>query len=130
MRLEGKTVIIVGAGLAGLSAAKELIHLGRSVLILEANDRIGGRAYVGLIGGGETGGGEGCGTGRTDAEWRRQYRVRTAGDLDIARPLFGPPGDRQNRAQSVVCHGRDLPSEFAGACLGGARSPMMPWNHA
>src|SRR5215470_17260997 len=43
-------VIIVGAGIAGLSAAKELQHLGRSILILEANNRIGGRAYVGYIG--------------------------------------------------------------------------------
>ena len=42
--------VIVGAGLAGLSAAKELRHLNRSVLILEANDRIGGRGYVAPIG--------------------------------------------------------------------------------
>jgi len=42
--------IIIGAGLAGLSAAKELQSLHRTVLILESNDRIGGRAYVGHIG--------------------------------------------------------------------------------
>jgi monoamine oxidase len=43
-------VIVVGAGIAGLSATRELQHLGRSVLILEANNRIGGRGYVGYIG--------------------------------------------------------------------------------
>jgi monoamine oxidase len=48
-KTSGYDVIVVGGGLAGLSAAKELIHLGRSVLILEANDRIGGRAFVGAI---------------------------------------------------------------------------------
>ena len=43
-------VIVVGAGLAGLSATKELKLLHRSVLILEANDRIGGRGYAVKIG--------------------------------------------------------------------------------
>jgi monoamine oxidase len=43
--------IIVGAGVAGLSAARELDHLNRSTLILEANDRIGGRAFSADIAG-------------------------------------------------------------------------------
>src|SRR5947209_11352201 len=46
----GYDVIIVGAGMAGLTAARELQHLNRSILILEANNRIGGRGYVGYIG--------------------------------------------------------------------------------
>lgn len=35
--------IIIGAGLAGLSAATELVKAGRDVLVVEARDRVGGR---------------------------------------------------------------------------------------
>jgi monoamine oxidase len=39
-------VIVVGAGLAGLTTAKDLIRAGKTVLVLEATDRIGGRAHT------------------------------------------------------------------------------------
>lgn len=39
-------VAIVGAGLAGAAAASVIAAQGRSVIVLEARDRVGGRAYT------------------------------------------------------------------------------------
>lgn len=44
--MESYDVVIVGAGFAGLTAARELSRRGRSVAVLEARDRIGGRTWT------------------------------------------------------------------------------------
>ena len=38
-------VVVIGAGFAGLVAARDLIEAGRNVVVLEARDRTGGRTY-------------------------------------------------------------------------------------
>src|SRR4051812_19584005 len=45
MEMKHYDVIVVGAGAAGMIAAHELVLTGKTVGVLEARDRIGGRIY-------------------------------------------------------------------------------------
>ncbi|XP_020103713.1 lysine-specific histone demethylase 1 homolog 2 [Ananas comosus] len=47
------SVLVVGAGLAGLAAAGQLLNFGFKVLVLEGRDRPGGRVYTSRMLGGE-----------------------------------------------------------------------------
>ncbi len=44
-------VVVIGAGLAGLTAARELTGQGFDVVVLEGRDRVGGRTFSGTLAG-------------------------------------------------------------------------------
>jgi putrescine oxidase len=72
-RLTEADVAVVGAGVAGLAAARRLVAEGRDVVVLEARDRVGGRLWNTEIGGeaNELGG-----------EWIAPYQSRMHSLLD------------------------------------------------
>lgn len=47
-------VVVVGAGLAGLTTARALVESGKTVLVLEARDRVAGRNHGGFLSNGVT----------------------------------------------------------------------------
>jgi phytoene dehydrogenase-like protein len=49
--MDGVDVVVIGAGLAGLSAARHLHAAGLDVLVLEADEDVGGRVYTDIVDG-------------------------------------------------------------------------------
>jgi phytoene dehydrogenase-like protein len=124
-RRRDSDVVIVGAGLAGLTAARRLTACGLSVTVLEAADHVGGRMA-----------GEDCdgyrldhGTHLLNSAYPELARTLDLGELAL-RPL----------STDVMVHadGRRYrlgapgsPRAALGAAIGAARAPIgRPWDKA
>jgi len=123
---------VVGAGLAGLRAARDLADLGFQVTVLEARDRVGGRGYSVDLDGrvAELGGSwftpeqhevrtelERYGQPIRDSVFPTRARWRTAGELRHGVPVPWAEMPALERALARIANdaeslgaGRDLPS--------------------
>lgn len=103
--------IVVGAGIAGLTAARLLVQAGQRVLVLEARDRVGGRVHTERIDGRVTDIGASWIHGIEDCPL---YDVATGFGMDMAeftmgsyqpdgRPLvyYSPDGERLTEGAAV-----------------------------
>ncbi len=86
--MSGPDVIVIGAGLAGLRAATDLVAGGRDVLVLEARDRVGGRVW-------------------SHALEHGQWCERGAEFIDTAHTEVLALADRLGIARTPVIAGRD-----------------------
>lgn len=110
---KGASVVIIGAGLAGLTAAMELSRAGYKVQILEYNNRIGGRQWTIRGGdsftelGGET---QTCafadGVYMNPGPWRISHHHKAI--FDYARQLNVPMEPFIEKNYSTFLHSTDL----------------------
>lgn len=97
-------VVIVGAGAAGLAAARALRDRGREVVVLEARDRIGGRAWTETID-----------TVPVDrgAQWIHGAHANPL--TDLARTGDWNPRSSSLKTGVIYQHGRPAPSSIQAA---------------
>lgn len=129
-------VAIVGAGAAGIAAARTIAATGRSVILIEASSRVGGRAWTERIAGMPLD--LGCGwlhsgdrnpwvtfagqagfrVDRAPTAWREQYRDLgfTPADQKAARDAWEAFGERLEQAPPASDRAAD------------ALEPGNPWN--
>lgn len=94
-------VAIVGGGFAGLTAAREASQLGKSVVVIEATSRLGGRTWT------EDRLGTRIELGGTDVHWLQPHVWAELSRYNLAIEEFTPPTDLLYLHNQQVHQGSD-----------------------
>jgi monoamine oxidase len=97
-------VVVVGAGFAGLTAARNIARRGRSVVVLEARNRVGGRVWNHNLGRGQVSERGGTFVGPTQDRilaLARQLRVSTFPTFDTGDNLYINDGTRMTYSDTT-----------------------------
>lgn len=90
----GERIVVVGAGIAGLAAARTLSVRGRDVLVLEARQRVGGRLHTVPLGPGVA--------ADLGAAWLQQYALNPLAELAARAALVTVPTDFSHPAMAAA----------------------------
>lgn len=124
-------VIVIGAGVSGLTAARRLAQAGRSVVVIEAGDRVGGRTMNLDIADGviTEGGGQWVGPGQDRVLSLKPLALADFAQLQLrlermARtvPVDAPWTARRARSWDATTFGHWLDVRVSGSAAASARA--------
>jgi monoamine oxidase len=104
--------VVVGAGLAGLTAAREIARAGKSVIVVEARKRVGGRVVNHHLGGGKVSEAGGTFVGPT------QDHI-----INLAKELGVGTFDTYNSGNNVYYSASDQRMEYSDTGVTGTAPP-------
>jgi monoamine oxidase len=130
-------VVVVGAGLAGLSAARKIAAKGHSVAVLEARDRVGGRTFDHHLGHGRVAemGGQWAGPGQDKVlALAKELGIKTFETYSNGDAIYSYQGNKQTYSGDIPpANGASLVELEAAITLANQMAtqvPEKPWQAA